>query len=129
MPGVLDEDEALALCKLLADGGLDSIEISGNGTSVEGVRAGRGEAYFAPFAARLAEEADVPMMLVGGLCSQQMMQHVLDATDIELLSLSRPLLFDPGFPGRLQSGEVDRSGCISGNACYSTSQHLCRSRR
>lgn len=38
-PGGLDESEALALCRLYADAGLDSIEVSGNGTSVAGVRA------------------------------------------------------------------------------------------
>lgn len=128
-PGGLDESEALALCRLYADAGLNSIEASGNGTSVAGVRAGRGEAYFMPFAARLASEVDVPVMLVGGLRSREAMQHVLDATDIELLSLSRPLLFDPAFPNKLANGEVDESACISCNACYSTIQHRCRFRR
>ena len=129
MPGGLDEDEALVLCKLLVDAGLDSIEVSGNGTSVAGVRAGRGEAYFAPFAAKLASEVDVPVILVGGLRSRGAMQHVLDSTDVELLALSRPLLYDPEFPNRLASGKVDESDCISCNACYSTAQHRCRFRR
>lgn len=128
-PGGLDEAEALALCKLLAEAGVDSIEASGNGTSVGGVRAGRGEAYFMPFAARLASEVDVPVMLVGGLRSRDVMRHVLDATRIELLSLSRPLLFDPEFPGKLEGGEQDESGCVGCNACYSTPGHRCRFRR
>ena len=81
-----------------------------------------------PFAARLASEVDVPVMLVGGLRSREKMQHVLDATDIELLSLSRPLLFDPAFPNKLASGEVGESACVSCNACYSTGQHRCRFR-
>ena len=127
--GGLDEDGALALCRLYTDAGLDSIEVSGNGTSMAGVRAGRGEAYFASFAAQLASQVDVPVMLVGGLRSRAVMQHVLDETDVELLSLSRPLLFDPDFPNRLASGEVDESGCVSCNACYSTGQHRCRFRR
>ena len=128
-PGGMDESEALELCRLLADAGLDSIEVSGNGTSVAGVRAGRGEAYFAPFAERLAKVVDVPIILVGGLRSREVMQRVLNETDVELLSLSRPLLFDPAFPNKLQSGEVDESACISCNACYSTFEHRCRFRR
>lgn len=127
-PGGVDEDEALALAKLLVNAGIDSIEASGNGTSVAGVRPGRGEAYFAPFAAKLASEVDVPVMLVGGLRSRQAMRHVLDETGVELLSLSRPLLFDPAFPTKLAAGEVDASGCISCNACYSTPSHACRFR-
>ena len=128
-PGGLDEDGALELCRLLEGAGIDSIEVSGNGTSVAGVRAGRGEAYFMPFAERLASEVDAPVMLVGGLRSRETMQHVLDMTGIELLSLSRPLLCDPKFPNRLASGEVDESACVSCNACYSTIQHRCRFRR
>ena len=127
-PGGVDEDEALALAKLLVNAGIDSIEASGNGTSVAGVRPGRGEAYFAPFAAKLASEVDVPVMLVGGLRSRQAMRRVLDETGVELLSLSRPLLFDPAFPAKLAAGEVDASGCISCNACYSTPSHACRFR-
>lgn len=128
-PGGLDEEGALELCKLFAGAGAESIEVSGNGTSVAGVRAGRGEAYFMPFAARLASEVSVPVMLVGGLRSREIMQRVLDATDIELLSLSRPLLFDPAFPNKLKSGEENVSGCIGCNACYSTCTHRCRFRR
>ena len=37
--GGLDEDESLAICKLLDAAGIDSIEVSGNGTSVRGIRA------------------------------------------------------------------------------------------
>ena len=128
-PGGLSEDDALEVCEILAAEGIDSIEVSGNGTSVTGVRPGRGEAYFAPFAARLAARVDVPIILVGGLRSREAMQRVLDETEVELLSLSRPLLFDPGFPNELARGEQDESGCVSCNACYSTGQHRCRFRR
>ena len=48
--GTLPE-EAFATYRELAEGGVGAIEASGNGTSVAGVRPGRGEAYFLPFAA------------------------------------------------------------------------------
>lgn len=128
-PGGMDEAGALELCRLLAEAGLDSIEVSGNGTSVAGVRAGLGEAYFAPFARRLADEVHIPVLLVGGLRSREAMRRVLDETGVELLSLSRPLLFDPAFPAKMEAGELDASGCISCNACYSTPGHRCRLRR
>ena len=41
----LDEAESLAICKALAEAGIGSIEVSGNGTSVQGVRAGKSEGY------------------------------------------------------------------------------------
>ncbi|MBR2734396.1 MAG: NADH:flavin oxidoreductase, partial [Selenomonadaceae bacterium] len=89
--GGLDESESLAICKLLADAGIDSIEVSGNGTSIRGIRAGVDEGYFAGFAAHLAEEVAVPVICVGGWRSRSLMGKILSATKIALLSLSRPL--------------------------------------
>lgn len=128
-PGGLTPDDALALCVLLAQAGIDSIEVSGNGTSVAGVRPGKGEAYFAPFAAQLAKTVTIPVICVGGFRSREAMQQVLDGSRIAALLLSRPLLFDPAFPARLRAGEVDASGCVSCNACYQTPGHVCRFRR
>ena len=121
----LDEAESLAICKALAAAGIDSIEVSGNGTSVQGIRAGINEGYFAPFAAALAEQVDVPVICVGGWRSLENMENVLNKTKIEFLSLSRPLLREPDLPNMLQSGESAASKCVSCNACYSSPSHRC----
>ena len=110
---------------MLADSGIDSIEISGNGTSVRGVRAGVNEAYFLNFAAVLAEKVSVPVILVGGLRSIETMNNILRDTKIELLSLSRPLLCEPDFPNKLMEGKTKVSKCISCNACYASPSHRC----
>lgn len=123
--GGLDNDESLELCKLLALSGIDSIEVSGNGTSVSGIRAHVNEGYFLPFAARLAEEVDVPVMLVGGLRALNSMEAVLNRTKIELISLSRPLLCEPDLPKRMQADPKTVSRCISCNRCYSSDAHRC----
>ena len=77
------------------------------------------------FAAKLAEEVDVPVIVVGGFRSVDTMEAVLNSTKIELLSLSRPLLREPDFPNKLESGESTVSKCISCNACYSSKAHRC----
>lgn len=123
--GGLEEEESLEICKLLAENGIDSIEVSGNGTSVEGVRAHINEAYFLNFAAVLAEEVNLPVILVGGLRSLDVMQKILDTTKISLLSLSRPLLREPDFPNKLREGNCTESACISCNACYGSHAHRC----
>ena len=110
---------------MLADNGIDSIEVSGNGTSVQGVRAHVDEAYFLPFAAALAESVNVPVILVGGLRSVSVMQNILDTTRIELLSLSRPLLREPDLPGKFRDGTSAESLCVSCNACYGSHAHRC----
>ena len=123
--GGLGAEESLAICKLLSDDGIDSIEVSGNGTSVGGIRAGVNEAYFAPFAARLSEEIKTPVIVVGGFRSREKMEEVLEKSAVALISLSRPLLREPDFPRKLQSGESRVSKCVSCNACYSSDMHRC----
>ena len=127
--GGLEREESLYICKKLAENGIDSIEVSGNGTSVGGIKAHINEAYFLDFAKRLAKEVDVPIILVGGLRAKDTMETVLNKTDIELLSLSRPLLREPDFPNRLQNEDDAVSKCISCNRCYSSDCHKCVFRR
>ena len=62
----MDENESLEICKMLAEAGIDSIEVSGNGTSVGGIKAGINEGYFGDFAAKLASEVEIPIICVGG---------------------------------------------------------------
>lgn len=123
--GGLDEAQAMELCLLLDAAGIDHIEVSGNGTSRAGVRPGRGEGYFASFAAELAERADAAVVCVGGWRSPEVMQAVLDSTGIAALSLSRPLVREPDLPARWASGDTSPSACVSCNACYSTPGHVC----
>ena len=124
-PGGLDEGQSLAICKMLSEAGISSIEVSGNGTSVRGVGPHRGEGYFVPFAAKLAEEVNAPVIVVGGMRSLDEMEKILNSTKIEMLSLSRPLLREPDWPNLLQSGEATESKCISCNRCYSSPSHRC----
>lgn len=123
--GGLEEDESLTVCKNLVEAGIDSIEVSGNGTSVRGIKAGVNEGYFAGFATRLAEEVSVPVILVGGLRSREVMERILNQTKIELLSLSRPLVREPDLPKKFLKEVSDASKCVSCNACYSTPAHRC----
>ncbi|MBQ7618262.1 MAG: NADH:flavin oxidoreductase, partial [Desulfovibrio sp.] len=116
-PGGLEEEESLKICEHLAAAGLDSIEVSGNGTSVSGIKAHKNEAYFANFAATLAERIAQPVILVGGLRSRSTMESILNKTKIQLLSLSRPLLCEPDFPKRLQIESEAISKCLSCNQC------------
>lgn len=125
LPGGLTENDSLQVCKILAENGIDSIEVSGNGTSRQGVRDAEDEAYFGLFAMRLAEAVNVPVILVGGLRSRQVMETLLHNSKIELLSLSRPLIRQPDLPKLLESGKAEKAECISCNACYKTDGHTC----
>lgn len=123
--GGLDAEEALAICRLLDQAGIDSIEVSGNGTSVGGIRAHKNEGYFVPFAAKAAEAVSCPVIVVGGFRSLDTMEAVLNQTKIEMISLSRPLLREPDLPNKMLADPSAVSKCVSCNACYSSPSHKC----
>lgn len=127
--GGLDEDESLAICKLLDAAGIDSIEVSGNGTSVRGIRAHDNEGYFVPAAARIADHVRCPVIVVGGFRSLDTMEKILNGTRIAYISLSRPLLREPDWPIKMQEDNGYISKCVSCNACYASPSHRCVFRR
>lgn len=124
MYGGLDENGSMRICIACAPY-LDSIEVSGNGTSVGGIRPGVNEAYFKKFALALAEKVDIPVILVGGHRSIDNMNTVLNEGKIEYLSLSRPLIREPDLIERWQRGECSPAKCVSCNMCYRTPAHKC----
>ena len=123
--GGIEMDDFLAYCKQCTDHGIDSIEVSGNGTSVSGIKPHINEAYFAEAAAELARVSPVPVILVGGHRSAQNMNDVLNNTKIEFLSLSRPLIREPDLPKRWESGDTASAKCVSCNGCYRSYGHKC----
>ncbi|MBQ6518797.1 MAG: NADH:flavin oxidoreductase [Anaerolineaceae bacterium] len=128
-PGGITPDECIKICRLLDKAGIDSIEVSGNGTSVRGIKAHVNEGYFVPSAAVIANEVSSPVIVVGGFRSLDTMAAVLNQTKIELISLSRPLLYEPDLPLKMQMDERTVSKCISCNRCYSSPSHKCVFRR
>lgn len=124
-PGGLTPYESMIIAEKLSEKGIDSIEVSGNNTSVQGVMPGLNEAYFMAFAEALAEKVQTPVILVGGIRSEEMMNGIINGSDIAMLSLSRPLIKTPDFPKLLKNGATDKSDCISCNQCYSTYAHQC----
>lgn len=125
LPGGLEDRDFFTACKMLAVNGIDAIEVSANGTSVSGVKAGVNEAYFSDYADALKAEVDIPVILVGGHRSIEAMNRLLNETDIEYLSMSRPLIREPDLMQRWMDGDIRPALCISCNSCYRTDGHTC----
>ncbi len=118
-------EDCLYVSRELAARGIDAIELS-CGTMASGrlgpcrtrIDAPEKEAYNADYAARLAEELNVPIILVGGLRSPQVMEKLLATTPIDYFSLSRPLLAEPHLVQRWQAGDRRPARCTSCNGCF-----------
>jgi 2,4-dienoyl-CoA reductase-like NADH-dependent reductase (Old Yellow Enzyme family) len=126
LDGSTTEDDACFLASALADEGIDAIEVSG-GTPGSGklgavrpdIKAHSDEAYFLSQAEAVRRVApSVPLMLVGGMRSPQVMEKILEAGTAEYFSMSRPLIREPGLPARWQRGDLSRAACISCLGCF-----------
>jgi len=122
----LTSDETLLLCRRLENMDLDAVELSG-GTAISGqntpVRRGRipipeGEAWYRDTARQFKKERGLPLMLVGGIRSLETAEELLREQVCDFISLSRPLIREPGLVRRWQDGDRRPADCISDNLCF-----------
>ena len=99
--GGLDTADALQVGGLLADAGLDALEISG-GVLTGGrmspsrmVKNEEQEAYFKNEARAFREKLDVPLILVGGMRSFETAEKLLDDGTADFISMCRPFIREP----------------------------------
>jgi 2,4-dienoyl-CoA reductase-like NADH-dependent reductase (Old Yellow Enzyme family) len=125
-PGGLQFEEGLEAAVQLAGLGYDSIEVS---QGLRGVKWGQTEfrpgivkrereAYFRDWARQVKERVSVPVMMVGGMRSVDLMEEVVAAGEADFISLCRPLIREPGLVASWHRGEVRRPACVSCNKCF-----------
>jgi 2,4-dienoyl-CoA reductase-like NADH-dependent reductase (Old Yellow Enzyme family) len=119
--GGITTEAGVQVIREMAKMGLDAVEISGGiqaNNSKKGIKSRETEAYFRDFARKAKQATNLPILLVGGLRSRDMMEDVLESGDADFVSLCRPLINEPNLPKLLHSGEVRVSDCISSNNCW-----------
>lgn len=75
------------------------------------------ELYFLEDARVFRRELKMPLVYVGGVCSRQDMETVIDREGFEFLQMGRAVLRDPGFVEKVRRGECDACGCDHVNFC------------
>ena len=126
LEGSTTEQDACYLAAALAAEGIDAIEVSGGtpgsgklGAARPNIREPGDEAYFLPQAQAIRRAApSVPLILVGGMRSPEIMEEILEAGTADYFSMSRPLIREPGLPARWKSGDLRRAACISCLGCF-----------
>jgi len=125
-PGGLEFSEGKLAAKYLAEWGFDALEISQGlrGPSNEGTefrtkinRLDR-EAYFRNWCAEIKKKVKVPVMMVGGLRTFKLMEEIIQNKEADFISLSRPLIREPGIINDWKRGDHHRTKCISCNECF-----------
>lgn len=133
----LTSDESIALSIILEEAGLDGIEVSGgNESSLDVLNNNLGparrkvlskdkEAYFLEHGKKLSKAVKIPVILTGGLRSYDLMDEILDTTDIKYFGIGRPLICEPDLINTWESGNIKKARCVSCNKCYHTHGKRC----
>jgi 2,4-dienoyl-CoA reductase-like NADH-dependent reductase (Old Yellow Enzyme family) len=123
----LDFEGALVAARALADAGIDAIELSGGTFASEHTpcRSRKHVAYHLEYAKRLTREIDTPVILVGGIREIDVIEKILGDTDIEAISLSRPLIREPGLVRRWKEGDRSKAACVACNGCFNPTGTVC----
>lgn len=123
--------ECSYVCSKLAELGITAIEVSGGSGSsrpgegtVRNVTAAQ-ESYFTSYAEKLAQEIDVPVILVGGNRKLAPLTDIINRTQVEYISLCRPLICESHLINRWQSGELSAAKCVSCNKCFRPGGTIC----
>ena len=126
--GGLSAEESLRVCRMLAELGVDAIEMSGGTFNTGGLSFARTgdrlsaetEGYYGEQARRYKEKIKTPLILVGGFLRLATIEEVIQTGLADYIALSRPLICEPHLVRRWARGDHARAACVSCNQCFAT---------
>ena len=126
LEGGITRDDAIRVSGMLAKGSVDAIELSG-GTMASPMnlippRPGSlptpdKEVFYREAAKAYKKEVSIPLILVGGIRSYEVAERLVRDGMTDYVSLSRPLICEPGLVKRWREGDRRKSECVYDNAC------------
>lgn len=139
LEGGIDLEESKKIAERLSGMGFAAIEISGGMWEVItrskeelgwepvltieariGINSKDKEAYHLQYAREIKKVIKVPLILVGGIRSFDVIEEILAEGSADFISLCRALIRQPGLPNKWLKGEAETAKCISCNGCVSS---------
>lgn len=116
-------EESIKIAKLLAENGSDSIQLTGRTIAFKYDTDNKH--VFLDYANKLHEEIDIPIVLGGNLRDMDEMNELLNTSDIEFMSLSKPFVAQGDFLVDWKNNGHGISICKGCNNCYSKKESRC----
>jgi 2,4-dienoyl-CoA reductase-like NADH-dependent reductase (Old Yellow Enzyme family) len=124
LDGGLQTEESIEIAQRIVQEGIDCIEVTGGilsdnplSISAPGINNCEDEAYFKTYAKTLKKQIEVPVILVGGNRSYEVMSTLVTDGVTDFISMSRPFIREPGLIKRWKDGNLEKSKCMSCNKC------------
>lgn len=117
--GGFDKDDAAQVVRWLNKRSVDFTEISGGsyespammGAGAEDNRAQSTKArelYFLSFAEEIAQAADMPVMVTGGVTKKSTVEAALAGGKLDLIGIARAMAYAPDLPNRWKDGSLEQ---------------------
>lgn len=116
-------EEGCRVAQKLSTSGIDAIEVSEGLEKVrenhmrKDIKFREGEAYYAAWAKEVKEAVSVPIILVGGMRSFDIMERIVHENYADCISMCRPFIREPYIVHRWQTKDRKPARCISCNLC------------
>lgn len=123
VPDGLTKEEAARVAQVIADGGIDCIEVTAGiyetreQMSRKGINKEEKEAYLRPYAEALRQAVGIPLILVGGIRTPTLAEKILSDGVADMVSICRPLIREPQLIRRWKEDNLAKATCISCNQC------------
>jgi 2,4-dienoyl-CoA reductase-like NADH-dependent reductase (Old Yellow Enzyme family) len=124
MPDGLSLEEGAEAAARLARAGIDAIEISGGiptkeaAASRSNILSKEQEAYFLPYAKAVRPKVGkLPLSLVGGLRSPDLMEEIIKEGWADFVSLARPFICKPDLVNKIRAGRWEPVSCTRDDRC------------
>lgn len=136
--GGLTSQESIEISKILEKAGADAIEVSGGNESTKSVLDNNSgparkkvygsktrKSYFREHASELAKKVKIPIILTGGNRHYDVMETILNESDIKYFAIGRPMICEPGLINKWKENSELSPKCVSCNKCYWTHGKRC----
>ena len=122
----LSLEDSISTAGLLADAGLDAIELSGGlltgggklSPSRSRIDSEDKEAYFREELRAFKKQIRIPLILVGGIRSFGIADELVEEGAADYISMCRPFIWEPDLIARWKAGDRRKAECKSDNLCF-----------
>ena len=121
-------NETIDIAKLLEKHGVGSLQITRPRSPQFFTRENRQKNPLIEAAEEIIDNVGIPVILGGGVNSQNQINDILNSTNIDYVSMQRPFVKDPSFLVDWQIEGNGESRCITCNNCYWKKTSTCHIR-
>lgn len=119
----MTSEESLKVARELDNAGADSIQLTAR--TISYLYDGNEKHPFLVYVDKLIEEVDIPVILGGSLRDMKSMNDVLNHSNVEFMSMSKPFVAQADFLADWKKNGEGKSICQSCNNCYSKKTSTC----